>query len=220
MTNYEINRLLRLISLPVSSGLSCVIVFEALLLLRGNWNFGFAVWYFGWIATIVGTIVGLPIILLIVDRKFSGYRFRYIIAGGICALVCLLLFVAFVPGAKNTTWASSISWIAVAVFLVIGLLAGVIYTGFVAAINRRFSQDPLAFYYTEFQSQLGATDASLGKSFKTFSATHSHKEVFLWLKKSLIEGKLPATAEPLLADFHVAARIDRDTPANPDTIKQ
>jgi len=58
------------------------------------------------------------------------------------------------------------------------------------------------YYYSEFQRELDAFDASAGQEFRAFSETHSPREVFLWLEKRRTDGRLPATMEGMLTDFY------------------
>lgn len=60
----------------------------------------------------------------------------------------------------------------------------------------------LAYYYAAFQHDLDAVDAHAGEEFKIFSATHSPRDVFLWLEKRREHGQLPTSLESLLTDFY------------------
>jgi len=58
------------------------------------------------------------------------------------------------------------------------------------------------YFYSEFQRELDAFDASVGEEFRAFAETHSPREVFLWLEQRRTDGRLPSTMENLLTDFY------------------
>ncbi|NML32385.1 hypothetical protein [Paraburkholderia antibiotica] len=60
----------------------------------------------------------------------------------------------------------------------------------------------MPYYYSEFQRELDAFNASVGEEFRAFSETHSPREVFLWLEQQRNDGRLPSTMERLLTDFY------------------
>jgi uncharacterized protein YacL len=87
----------------------------------------------GMVAAIFGVVVGFPAIL-IVDAVLPHAKFRHVALGAFCAVLAWLIVEgAFARDAWNNIWASSTFWIEraprrLAVFAVIGLLAGILYS--------------------------------------------------------------------------------------------
>lgn len=58
------------------------------------------------------------------------------------------------------------------------------------------------YYYSVFQREFDAYDASVGREFKEYSRERSPREVFLWLEKRRLDGCLPPALAALLTDFY------------------
>lgn len=87
----------------------------------------------GIVAAAVGVILGFPAILT-ADAFFPHAKLRHVALGAVCSVLAWLVVEgAFARGAWNNIWASNSFWLKwapkrVAAFLVIGLVAGVLYT--------------------------------------------------------------------------------------------
>lgn len=60
----------------------------------------------------------------------------------------------------------------------------------------------LGLYYDEFAQGLSRQDRELADAFRRFSASHSPREVFLWLEELRASGRLPLSLEATLTDFY------------------
>ncbi|MEC5080669.1 hypothetical protein [Xanthomonas oryzae] len=93
------------------------------------------------ISAIVGSIVGCPLVI-VVDWKWSNFRSRYVVSAVVGAILgWLLLEGAFAKGAWNNLWTDSYFWHKLAprrvmLFSAIGLLSGLLYTGFICLLDR------------------------------------------------------------------------------------
>lgn len=86
----------------------------------------------GIVAAVFGVILGFPAILA-ADAFFPHAKRRHVALGAVCAVLAWLVVEgAFARGAWNNIWASSSFWLnwapkRVAAFVIIGLVAGVLY---------------------------------------------------------------------------------------------
>ena len=57
-------------------------------------------------------------------------------------------------------------------------------------------------YYAEFEREINTVDPRMGADFKTFSSSHSPREVFLWLEDRRLQGLLPKTMESMITNYY------------------
>ncbi|QBG97663.1 hypothetical protein EYC55_22960 [Xanthomonas oryzae] len=140
----EINRILRLGAVPLSSGIASVIFFSRPI---SSVYSDFAVIFggFGLIGAIIGFLIGCPIVLL-VDWRWSRFKCRYVVAAVFGALFgWLLLEGAFAKNAWKVIWTSAYFWLEyaprrISTYSFIGLLSGLIYTFIVNFINKFYPE--------------------------------------------------------------------------------
>lgn len=60
----------------------------------------------------------------------------------------------------------------------------------------------LSLYYDEFARGLSCQNRELADAFRSYSASHSPREVFLWLEELRATGRLPLSLEATLTDFY------------------
>ncbi|QBG93735.1 hypothetical protein EYR26_22440 [Xanthomonas oryzae] len=137
--------LLKMIFVPISSGIVTASIFFAIFIeggdkFNGNGVIG-AIILAGLISSIVGSLVGCPVVIM-VDWKLSRFRSRYVVSAVVGAILgWLLLEGAFAEGAWKKIWTNSYFWQEwaprrIVFFSAIGLLSGLLYTGFICLLDR------------------------------------------------------------------------------------
>jgi len=140
------NLFLKFISLPICGGVGTSVGFlmVSLILFKKvtlHVLVGFMV--FSYLGAILSMIIGWPL-YAIVEWGFHKYKYRYIWSGWVCALLAWLLVEgAFFRGGWLSVWTNKSFWLdwapsRIFVFSVIGLTCGVIYTGAVWLINKKY----------------------------------------------------------------------------------
>ncbi|WP_183032230.1 hypothetical protein [Cupriavidus sp. UME77] len=139
------NRIFRFLALPICGGVTLPLPFIVYSMAKeGAFELGGALLFF-LIGTVLAAVVGWPLLVLI-EWRFSQYRFRYIIGGLVCALLAwIFLEGAFYTGAWEKIWTNPKFWHEwaprrIVLFSSVGLGAGVLYSGIVAIINKKVSK--------------------------------------------------------------------------------
>ncbi|QBH02356.1 hypothetical protein [Xanthomonas oryzae] len=136
---------LKMILVPISSCIVAAAIFFAIFIrssdkLNNSGVVG-AIILAGLISAIVGSLVGCPVVI-IVDWKWSRFRSRYVVSAVVGAILgWLFLEGAFAEGAWKKIWTSSYFWHEwaprrIVFFSAIGLLSGLLYTGFIFLLDR------------------------------------------------------------------------------------
>lgn len=60
----------------------------------------------------------------------------------------------------------------------------------------------IEYYYARFQVMLDTIGGTISEEFRAFAATHTPRDVFLWLEERRKRGELPKEIEPTLTDFY------------------
>ncbi|WP_363800464.1 hypothetical protein ABU614_10215 [Lysobacter firmicutimachus] len=141
MSQESINLTLRLVAVPLSGGL--VLGLAPMLWGRGYFESADIFLVSFVIGVFLSSVVGLPLVLMI-DRFFGAFRWRYVLGGLVCAIVIFILLDAPIMPKDWHLWGDFEFWgrrhVArkLILFSAIGLVAGGVYSGMVSAINKFF----------------------------------------------------------------------------------